>query len=398
MAFYCQRGKIPQKKHTTFYQEGKSKSDKPKDGDLYREELFSTKGFSGIYSTKYHINMPTQVLKIEELKSLEALDWEDAPLTYYHFKTDAKDSKGCFIGSRELFLRNNDCIISTAKPTENTDHFYRNAYHHELIFVHYGSGVLSSEYGELKFKDGDYLCVPKGTTYQMIFDSFDKNKLLIIESKNPFEIPAHFRNEYGQLLEHAPYSERDFRAPELTEAIDKKASDSQNFSLILKADNKLFNYQLANHPYDVVGWDGYLYPTAFNIKDYQPIVGQIHLPPPVHIVYWTQAFVVCNFVPRLFDFHPEAVPAPYFHSNVDSDEILYYAHGNFMSRSGIEEGSITLHPGGVPHGPQPGKTEASVGVEKVYEYAVMIDTFSPIKPTLNVQQTMEKDYSQSWLN
>jgi len=386
MSFYVKVGKVPPKRHITFYKDdGKS---------LYREELFSTLGFSGIYSIKYHINMPTQVKKIGEIPQNNSIDWPDAPLQYYHFFTENKKTGGDILKARNEFLKNDNCVISTANVSEDSDFFFRNSYAHELIFVHHGKGELLSEYGRLNFEQWDYIVVPKGTTYQIKFDSFDDNKLMIIESSTPFDIPRHFRNEYGQLTEDAPYYERDFKVPQFTEPIDKQG----DFELILKLRNRYFKYSLANYPFDVVGWDGFLYPYTFNLKEYAPKVGKIHLPPPIHLMFTTKHFVVCNFVPRLFDFHPQSIPAPYNHSNVDSDEVLYYVYGDFMSRKGIQEGSITLHPMGIPHGPQPGKTEASIGVKETDEYAVMIDTFQPLRVTKNVKDTMVEDYSQSWLN
>lgn len=385
MPFYVKLGKVPPKRHITFYKDdGKS---------LYREELFSTKGFSGIYSNKYHIYMPTQVKKIGEILQNNSNNWLDAPLQYYHFFTEAKKSNGNILSSRVEFLKNTNCVISTSNVNEDSGFFFRNSYAHELIFVHYGKGNFLSEYGSLPFDQWDYIVVPKGTTYQVKFESYKNNKLLIVESSTPFDIPRHFRNEYGQLTEDAPYYERDFRIPEYMQPVDTQ----DNFELIIKLRDRYFKYIIPNHPFDVVGWDGYLYPYTFNLKDYAPKVGKIHLPPPVHLMFTTQHFVVCNFVPRLFDFHPQAIPAPYYHSNVDSDEVLYYVYGDFMSRKGIKEGSVTLHPMGIPHGPQPGKTEKSIGVKETDEYAVMIDTFQPLAPTLNVKETMAEDYSQSWL-
>ena len=386
MPFYVKVGKVPPKRHITFYKDdGKS---------LYREELFSTLGFSGIYSLKYHINMPTQVKKIGEIPQNNSIDWPDAPLQYYHFFTENKKTGGDILKARNEFLKNDNCVISTANVSEDSDFFFRNSYAHELIFVHHGKGEFLSEYGQLNFEQWDYIVVPKGTTYQIKFDSYDDNKLMIIESSTPFDIPRHFRNEYGQLTEDAPYYERDFKVPQFTEPIDKQG----DFELILKLRDRYYKYSLANYPFDVVGWDGFLYPYTFNLKEYAPKVGKIHLPPPIHLMFTTKHFVVCNFVPRLFDFHPQSIPAPYNHSNVDSDEVLYYVHGDFMSRKGIQEGSITLHPMGIPHGPQPGKTEASIGVKETNEYAVMIDTFQPLRVTKNVKDTMVEDYSQSWLN
>ena len=385
MPFYVKVGKVPPKRHTTFYKEdGKS---------LFREELFSTKGFSGIYSNKYHLYMPPQVKKIGEVEVDKSDEWTDAPLQYYHFFTDEKKSNGNILTSRNVFLRNDNCVVSTAKVTEDSDFFFRNSYAHELIFIHHGKGRFLSEYGSLPFEQWDYIVVPKGTTYQIKFDDYKDNKIFIVESSTPFDIPKHFRNEYGQLTEDAPYYERDFHVPQFTDPINKL----EEFELILKVRNRLFRYSVPHHPFDVVGWDGFLYPYTFNLKEYAPKVGKIHLPPPVHLMFTTQHFVVCNFVPRLFDFHPDSIPAPYYHSNVDSDEVLYYVYGDFMSRKGIKEGSITLHPMGIPHGPQPGKTEASIGVKETDEYAIMIDTFQPLNVTKNVKETMVDEYSQSWL-
>jgi len=385
VAFYVKVGNVPPKRHITFYKD---------DGtSLYREELFSTKGFSGIYSNKYHIYMPTQVEKIGEYPIDHWDDWPDAPLQYYHFFTDEKKTTGDIITSRNAFLKNVNCVISTANVSEDSDIFFRNSFAHELLFVHRGKGKFLSEYGTLPFEQWDYIVVPKGTTYQMKFEDYNDVKLFIIESSTPFDIPRHFRNEYGQLTEDAPYYERDFKVPQFTDPIDELGS----FELNLKVRDRHFRYILPHHPFDVVGWDGFLYPYTFNLQEYAPKVGKIHLPPPVHLMFTTQHFVVCNFVPRLFDFHPQSIPAPYYHSNVDSDEVLYYVHGDFMSRKGVKEGSITLHPMGIPHGPQPGKTEASIGVKETDEYAVMIDTFQPLRVTKNVKETMVENYSQSWL-
>jgi homogentisate 1,2-dioxygenase len=386
MPFYVKVGKVPPKRHITFYKDDRK--------SLYREELFSTKGFSGIYSNKYHLYMPPEVEKISEMKiDTSDIEWKDAPVEYYHFMTDKKKTKGNILSSRNQFLKNDNCIISTANVSEDTEYFYRNSQMHELVFVHRGKGMLLSEYGKIKFEEWDYLIIPKGTTYQLKFDDYKDNKLFIVESTTPYDIPRHFRNEYGQLTEDAPYYERDFRVPEFMEPIDKH----DDFRLWLKVRNRMFEFKLPHHPFDVVGWDGFLHPYAFNIKEYAPKVGKIHLPPPIHLAFVTENFVVCNFVPRLYDFHPQAIPAPYYHSNVDSDEVLYYVHGDFMSRSGVQEGSVTLHPMGIPHGPQPGKTEASIGKKETEEYAVMIDTFQPLYVTKNVKETMVEEYSQSWL-
>jgi homogentisate 1,2-dioxygenase len=385
MPFYHRLGKIPPKKHTQFYKDdGKS---------LYREELYSTVGFSGIYSNKYHIHMPTSVHEIRELPMWNQVDWPDAPLQYYHFFTENNKTEGDHISARDLYLYNQHCSISIAHVTKNTEVFFKNAYANEYVFVHHGTGVLISEYGRLPFADGDQIIIPKGIPYQFHFDDLKHTKLLIVESDTPFDIPKHFRNEYGQLEESAPYSERDIKIPEYMEPVDKVG----RFSLIVKAGRRFFEYILQHHPFDVVGWDGYHYPYALNIKSYNPKVGKIHLPPPTHLCFNTEHFVLCNFVPRPFDFDPNAIPVPYWHSNCDSDEMIYYAEGDFMSRKGIKEGSITLHPSGMPHGPQPGKTESALGARETKEYAVMIDTFMPLKLTQNVKETLDESYSRSWL-
>lgn len=388
MPSYLKLGKVPPKRHIQFYKEdGKS---------LYREELVSSLGFSGVYSNLYHIHMPPRTLRVEEIETKEALEkiaWDDAPMQYYHFFTEKKKSAGTFITARVPYLYNAHCVLSTANVTQNSDEFFRNALAHEYIFVHHGKGVLHSEFGRLAFESGDQIIIPKGMTYQMTFEDFINNKLLVIESDTAFDFPKHYRNESGQLEEHAPLSERDLKQPEFAAPIDKMGE----FKVIVRMGAKTFRYTLDHHPFDVVGWDGCLYPFAFNIKNYDPKVGRIHLPPPVHLLFKTEHFVVCNFCPRPFDFHPQAVPVPYFHHNIDSDEVLYYAEGDFMSRKGVEEGSITLHPMGITHGPQPGKTEASLGAKETQEYAVMLDTFAPLKLTKHVKDCIDERYTQSWL-
>lgn len=385
MPFYHKLGTIPPKKHTQFY--------KPDGKSLYREELYSTLGFSGVYSNKYHIHMPNSVHEIKELPLHKKVDWPEAPLQYYHFYTHKLPGGGNYITARNLFLQNPHCLIYTADITEDSELFFKNAYANEYVFVHYGTGVFYSEYGKIPFVPGDQIIIPKGIPYQFKFDNWKRNKLVVVESDTPYDIPRHFRNDYGQLDESAPYSERDFKVPAYLEPHDEIGQ----FKLVVKGGDRYFEYIMHSHPFDVVGWDGFHYPYAFNIKDYNPKVGKLHLPPPTHLAFKTGHFVLCNFCPRPFDFHPNAIPVPYWHSNCDSDEILYYVEGDFMSRAGIEEGSVTLHPSGMPHGPQPGKTEASLGAKETNEYAVMIDTYLPLKPTLNVKATIDPNYSRSWL-
>lgn len=384
MPFYIQQGEIPSKRHIAF---------KKPDGELYREELFSTHGFSNIYSNKYHNNMPTKVIKVEPYSLDHGQEWQDKILQNYKIHTAQLDSSGNFFSARKQHMFNADVAMYTAKVTQDTDDFYRNAYADEIVFIHEGTGTLYSEYGNIEVKKWDYLVIPKGTTYQLKFDHYDDVRLFVVESASMVTIPKHYRTETGQMLETAPYCERDIRTPKLQQAIVEKGE----FDLYIKYGSRYQKTVLEWHPYDLVGWDGACYPWAFNIDDFAPLVGKIHLPPSAHQVFSANNFVVCNFVPRLYDFHPESIPAPYYHSNVDSDEVLYYVHGDFMSRTGIEAGSITLHPMGVPHGPQPGKTEASIGKKETYEYAVMVDTFAPLKVTNHFQSCMEKNYNQSWL-
>ncbi len=385
MPFYHKLGQIPRKRHIQFY--------KPDGKSLYREELYSTLGFSGVYSNKYHINMPNSIYAVRELPTAENVDWPEAPLNFYHCFSNRKTKDGDFITSRMKFMENRHCIISTATPNRETDDFFKNAYANEYIFVHYGRPLFLSEYGQIQLEPGDQLIIPKGIPYQFKFGDLSRNKLLIVESDTPFDIPKHYRNPYGQLEEAAPYQERDFKIPEYMEPKDEKGE----FRLVVQGGQRFFEYTLQHHPFDVVGWDGFHYPYAFNIKDYNPKVGRLHLPPPIHLAFNTGHFVLCNFCPRPFDFDPQAIPVPYWHSNCDSDEVLYYVEGDFMSRAGIEEGSFTLHPSGMPHGPQPGKTEASLGAHETSEYAVMVDTFEPLRPTTYVRDTIDPNYSRSWL-
>ncbi|MCF1439542.1 MAG: homogentisate 1,2-dioxygenase, partial [Shewanella sp.] len=322
MPFYVKQGQIPSKRHIAF---------KKPNGELYREELFSTHGFSNIYSNKYHHNMPTKALEVSPLSVEHGQPWEDSLIQNYKLDSRKADRAGNFCSARNKLFFNNDVAIYTARVSEDTDCFYRNAYADEVIFVHEGSGKLYSEYGVLEVSRWDYLVIPRGTTYQLKFDSLDNVRLLVIEAFSMVEIPKHFRNEYGQLLESAPYCERDIRVPQLQEAIVEKGS----FPLISKFGDRYQQLLLQWHPFDLVGWDGCVYPWAFNIQEYAPKVGKIHLPPSEHLLFTAHNFVICNFVPRLYDFHPQAIPAPYYHSNIDSDEVLYYVDGDFMSRKGI---------------------------------------------------------------
>jgi homogentisate 1,2-dioxygenase len=382
--YYRQMGRIPQKRHTMF---------KKDDGSLYREQVMGTRGFSGTQSILYHHYMPTEVLKAELIGSYFPEYEEQKSLKHRLFLTNKTVKKGDALSAREYILGNQDLLIGTASINEPMKSYYRNGDGDEMLFVHYGSGKLETMFGTISYRPGDYLLIPIGTIYRMIPDEQEETKLLFIESFSQITTPRRYRNEYGQMLEHSPFCERDFRGPEKLESYDQKGE----FEVVTKSRGSLHSHTLGHHPLDVVGWDGYLYPWAFNVEDFEPITGRIHQPPPVHQTFEGNNFVVCSFVPRLFDYHPEAIPAPYYHSNVNSDELLYYVKGNFMSRKGVQLESITLHPSGIPHGPHPGKTEASIGKKETLELAVMIDTFHPLKVVKKASEMEDSSYMFSWV-
>lgn len=383
MAFYRQMGLIPHKRHTAFRKE---------DGSLFREQVMGTKGFSGIQSILYHHNPPTAVLEFKLIADMRP-EYEPYPgLKHRHFHTASIQTKGDPISGRQFVLGNDDILMGICKPNEDMKYYYRNGDGDELIFVHQGKGKLETLFGTLSYEAGDYLVIPIGTIYRIVPEPGD-TKFLVLESASSIATPRRYRNEFGQLLEHSPFCERDLRGPEKLETHDEKGQ----FEVRTKSRGYLHSHILDHHPMDVVGWDGYLYPYAFNIRDFEPITGRIHMPPPIHQTFEGHQFVVCSFVPRLYDYHPEAIPAPYFHSNVDSDEVLYYVKGNFMSRKGIHEGSITLHPSGIPHGPHPGKIEASIGKKETLELAVMVDTFRPLKVVKQAHQVEDRGYAYSWI-
>ncbi len=382
--YYHQLGKIPHKRHTQFR--------KP-NGELYSEELFSTEGFSNNYSNLYHVHPPTQILQVGDPKDITPKTVHDKQLKHrclQGFKIDPADD---YLHSRKPVLINNDCKIILAAPRKGNDTYYfKNADADEVIFIHEGSGKIRTQYGNLKFKYGDYIVLPRGTVYQIEFDT-ENNRLLIVESYSPVVTPKRYRNEFGQLLEHSPFCERDIKKPTELETHDEQGE----FLFYIKKEDQLYPYQYQNHPFDVVGWDGFVYPYIFSIHDFEPITGRIHQPPPVHQTFEARNFVICSFVPRLYDYHPLAIPAPYNHSNIDSDEVLYYVDGDFMSRDHVEKGMITLHPGGIPHGPHPGTAEKSIGKKETKELAVMVDTFRPLLMTTHAVNIEERDYYKSWI-
>lgn len=383
MPHYHKAGKIPPKRHTQFR--------KP-DGGLYAEQLFSTEGFSNDYSLLYHIHPPTMIVNVEDPIDVRPAIAEDHMLKHRSFEGFNIKPQKDYLASRKPVLVNNDCHIVLAAPQTGTDgYFYKNTDADELIFVHEGSGVFKSVYGELRFSYGDYIIVPRGCIYQMVFDT-DSNRLFIVESFSPLRYPARYMSKFGQLMEHSPYCERDIRVPENLTSFDEKG----DFIIKTKKKGWLYSIHYGTHPFDVVGWDGCCYPYIFSIHNFEPITGRVHQPPPVHQTFETKAFVVCSFVPRLYDYHPHAVPAPYNHSNIDSDEVLYYVDGDFMSRKHVTRGMITLHPAGIPHGPHPGAVEKSIGAKETKELAVMVDTFRPLLLTKEALGIENENYTMSW--
>ena len=384
MPFYHQLGNIPHKRHIIHEKPG---------GGIYYEQLFGTEGFHGMSSLLYHVHRPTMIRSISEpvfAGPLAAVDFNITPMMLKGW--DVKPTSD-FLEGRTYMLFNNDLNIALAAPQKSlTDYFYKNADADEMLFIHQGSGVLRTLLGNIPFSYGDYLIIPRGMIYQIDFTTTE-NRLFIVESNSPIVTPKRYRNNFGQLLEHSPFCERDIRRPQQLETHDTKGE----FILKVRKQQHMHTLVYASHPFDVVGWDGYNYPYAFNIRDFEPITGRIHQPPPVHQTFEAHNFVVCSFCPRLYDYHPKSIPAPYNHSNIDSDEVLYYVDGDFMSRNHVEKGYISLHPGGIPHGPHPGAAERSIGQKETAELAVMVDTFRPLKVTRDAVQLNDDTYKTSWL-
>ena len=385
MPYYVRRGEIPPKRHTQFRQP---------DGSLYHEELVSSYGFSGIYSNLYHCHAPTKVLKMGSVTPFEpALD-KAYGLKQTHLKTsNMRETGNDFLDARLPLLGNSDVMLHVLYSQDlQMPYYYKNGEADEVLFVHYGNGILESQFGSLEYRAGDYLVIPRTTIYRLKPAS-GPSRLLIIESATPVETVERYRNGMGQLMEHSPYCERDIRPPSSV-LVEHEKSD---YLVRVKKLGAIHDFHYETSPFDVVGWDGCLYPYALSIHDFEPITGRIHMPPPIHQTFQARDFVICSFVPRLFDYHPLSIPVPYNHSNIDSDEVLYYVEGNFMSRRGIDTGSFTLHPGGLPHGPHPGTVEASLGAKETKEIAVMVDTFRPLFPTKQALQFLDSNYPYSWI-
>ena len=385
MPIYHKLGEIPRKRHTQFR--------KP-NGDLYYEQLFGTVGFDGMSTNMYHEQRPTQVKEIRKQYSVAPKIANANNIQSYKLRGFEVAPQDDFLESRKIVLTNSDCHIVLAAPRKSTtDYFYKNTDSDEVIFIHKGTGKLRTMLGNLTFSYGDYLVVPRGMIYKIDFDTED-NRLFIVESHRPVYTPKQYRNWFGQLLEHSPFCERDIRRPEELETNNEKGE----FIIKIKKKDEIFEMVYASHPFDVIGYDGFNYPYAFSIHDFEPITGRIHLPPPVHQTFETNAFVICSFVPRLYDYHPLSIPAPYNHSNIDADEVLYYVDGDFMSRNDVKPGNISLHPAGIPHGPHPGAAERSIGKKETLELAVMVDTFKPLMVTEDAMGIADDTYFQSWLD
>ncbi|HRF75072.1 MAG TPA: homogentisate 1,2-dioxygenase [Chitinophagales bacterium] len=385
MPFYNKSGNIPEKRHIQFR--------KP-DGTLYHEELFSTEGFSNTYSLLYHLYPPTKIKQVGEAYSVEPKVVLSKQLKHRSLKGFKIKPVDDYLESRKAVLVNSDLHISLAAPRKSmTDYFYKNVDADEMIFVHEGTGTLKTMYGDIPFEYGDYVIIPRGTLYQITFND-ENNRLLIVESFSPIEFPKRYMNRVGQLMEHSPFCERDIKTPQNLKTHDEQG----DFYFKIKKQGIIYPYHYANHPFDLIGWDGYVYPWAFSIHNFEPITGRVHQPPPVHQTFEAHNFVVCSFVPRMYDYHPLGIPAPYNHSNIDSDEILYYVDGDFMSRKSVERGQITLHPGGIPHGPHPGTYEGSIGKKETKELAVMIDPFRPLQLTEAALEIEDTEYYLSWLS
>ena len=382
MPFYHRLGELPRKRHQVLEKAG---------GGMHFEHLMGNKGFVGPSTLMYHLNYPTEVKQLRSLGDRRLVAIDERELRPRHLRTSGLREGGSMVLDRVPLMFNGDCAVYHARPTDDDAFFYRNGQADELVYVATGQGTLHSQMGTIDVRAGDYVVVPRGIIHRWRF-SGDAPRLLITETAGYVRTPDRYRNEFGQMLEGAPYSERDFRRPETLETFDEKG----DFAIVTKQNDHLTEYTLAHHPFDVVGWDGFYFPYAFSIHDFEPKVAAFHLPPPVHQTFESDGVVICSFCPRPYDFGEKAVPAPYFHSNVWSDEVIYYASEEFMSRKGIEFGSVTLHPDGLPHGPQPGRMEASVGAKWADELAVMIDTFRPLELAVEARDVEDTDYWKSW--
>lgn len=386
---YLKLGSIPRKRHIAH-----PNIPGYKDEGIHYEEVVTVSGFSRAYSIAYHLRPPTRVLKVEPAGTLASELADVATLRHHHLKTRAIPRSGDPISGRIPLLSNSDVTLARCRPERPQDVLYRNADADEILFVHSGRGTLRTHFGPLPFREFDYLVIPRCTTYLIEFTPAPEPDLFVIEAAGNITIPSRYLNPDGQIKLGAPYSERDLHGPREVEVVDLE----RETSVLVKDGARLTRYVLASHPFDVVGWDGMVYPYTFNANDFEPITGTVHQPPPVHQTFEAPGFVVCTFAPRMLDTHPEAIKVPYAHSNVQSDEVLYYVRGRFGSRRGIEEASITLHPRGIPHGPHPGTIAASRDATRTDELAVMVDTFRPLRLTRRALELDDPSYPLSWID
>jgi homogentisate 1,2-dioxygenase len=399
MPYYTKLGLLPKKRHVQF---------RRPDGCLYSEELFGTEGFSGPTSTMYHIQPPTQVYGWKPLYGTKVEYLEQEIMRMRHVKSAPMKPRGDSVTGRVVLFGNADCEMAVCNPAEQMGYHFKNAQGDEVIFIHFGSGVCHSMMGTLKFGPRDYLVIPKGIIYTLVWDrrkdegdggpavaDMPFGKFLLIETANGSHIgppPRYISRTTSQFLEHAPYCERDIRIPEFPMTWDEKG----DHEVRIKARDLVHSYTYHYHPLDVVGWDGCYYPYIFSADDFSPITGALHMPPPIHQTFEAHNFVICTFAPRMLDYHPQAIKVPYNHSNLDSDEVLYYVQGNYKARKGIESQSLTLHPQGIPHGPHPGTVEATLEATYTNELAVMCDTFRPLFPTRAALELDDQQYPKSW--
>lgn len=386
---YLRLGSLPPKRHIAH-----RTSPGYKNEGVYYEEVVSTQGFSRAYSIAYHLRPPTRVRKIESAGAWTIERAEQAELRHHHLKSGGLAVSGDAVTGRIPLLTNHDVTIWRCRPAAPQAELFRNAAADEIVFVHHGRGALVTQFGRLEFKPYDYVVIPRCTTYQFAFEAGRQPDLLVIESAGTVEFPTRYLNPEGQFRLGAPFSERDIHGPEELTPVDVE----HDVTVVIKDGSRLTRYTLAHHPFDVVGWDGLVYPFTLNADDFEPITGTVHQPPPIHQTFEGRGgFVVCTFAPRLLDTHPEAVKVPYAHSNVESDEVLYYVRGQFGSRRGVGEGSFTLHPHGLPHGPHPGTIQASWAMTRTDELAVMVDTFRPLHLTKEAVSMDDSSYPFSWL-
>lgn len=379
MVYYVKQGEMPESRHT-YIERAK----------LYREELFGEEGFEGPYSLLYHLGEPTRIKSVKKVTKDNVPENAADQFLHRHFDTTSFTRHGDIVTGRNIVLFNDDVRMGTIKPESPMNRFFRHALRDQLFFVHKGKGTLSTMQGDIEFEMGDYLYIPKGTTYKA---SYDENvEFFFVESKERISIPSRYLNQYGQLKEGTPYYTRDIRIPKLSVPSREKG----DFRVYVDYDTYYIEEERDFHPFDIVGWDGYLYPIAINVNSMAPIVGKLHQPPPVHETFSGKSFMVGTFLPRKFDFHPRSIPISYYHSNIDTDEVLFYSSGSFMSRKGIQAGSLTLHVRGLIHGPQPGAMEASLGKEGTDEVAVMVEAYNPLLMTKEASKVEDKKYMDSW--